>query len=144
MAVNNAVRMALCKECSPAAQCRRSRVQFPDALCRGCRWPWSSPYICLHLPHTERRKAKKRRMRINHYCHYDSKKHGNPYFYCAMPFPFLLTPLGPLPQGSDLRDIRVFHDINSLQTYTFYPKCRFFTMFRRTRWKSQKEKTNKF
>ncbi len=35
-------------------QCRRSRVRFPteklqssDALCRGCRWPWSSPYIVV-------------------------------------------------------------------------------------------------
>ncbi len=54
MAVNNAVQMALCIECSPAVQEVPSSVPDWDAsvsgaLCRGCRWPWSSPYIVVTL-----------------------------------------------------------------------------------------------
>ena len=49
--LRNAVRMALCIECSrvrfPSAT--PSRISPPDALCRGCRWPWSSPYTIVFL-----------------------------------------------------------------------------------------------
>jgi hypothetical protein len=41
--------MALCIECSPVVQEVSGSIpkwdtSVSDALCRGCRWPWSSPY----------------------------------------------------------------------------------------------------
>ncbi len=44
--------MALCIECSPAVQKVPGLIPawdatFTDALCRGYRWPWSSPYIVV-------------------------------------------------------------------------------------------------
>jgi hypothetical protein len=52
LAVNNAVQMALCIECSPAVQEVPGSIPdwdalVLDALCRGCRWLWSSLYIVL-------------------------------------------------------------------------------------------------
>ncbi len=52
IAVNNAVQMDLCIECSPAVQEVPGSIpdwdaSISDALCRGCRWPWSSPYIVV-------------------------------------------------------------------------------------------------
>ncbi len=49
MATQYAVRMALCIECSPAVQevpgsIPRRDATFSDALCKGCRWLWSSLY----------------------------------------------------------------------------------------------------
>ncbi len=47
--------MALCTECSHAMQEFPGSIPgwdatFSDALCRGCRWPWSSPYIVVWWP----------------------------------------------------------------------------------------------
>ncbi len=44
--------MALCMECSPAVQevpgsIPRWDATFSDALCKGCRWLWSSLYIVM-------------------------------------------------------------------------------------------------
>ncbi len=44
--------MALCIECSPAVQEVPGSISdwdasVSDAQCRGCRWPWSSPYIVV-------------------------------------------------------------------------------------------------
>ncbi len=44
--------MALCIECSPAVQEVPGSIpdwdaSVSDALCRGCRWPWSSLYNCM-------------------------------------------------------------------------------------------------
>jgi hypothetical protein len=52
MPTKYAVRMALRIECSPAVQEVPGWIPdwdatFSDALCRGCRWPWSSPYIVV-------------------------------------------------------------------------------------------------
>ena len=63
MAVNNPIQMALCKECSPAMQEVPGSIPdrdiiVSDALCRGSRWPWSSPYniffIFEPIPMTEK------------------------------------------------------------------------------------------
>jgi hypothetical protein len=41
--------MALCIECSPAVQeVPGSDALVSDALCRVCRWPWSSLYIVVN------------------------------------------------------------------------------------------------
>jgi hypothetical protein len=47
MATQYAVRMTLCIECSPAKQEVPGSIRdatFSDALCKGCRWLWSSLY----------------------------------------------------------------------------------------------------
>jgi len=51
--------MALCIECSPAVQEVPSRISPPDALCRGCRWPWSSPYKTTNSRRTNWNAVKK-------------------------------------------------------------------------------------
>jgi hypothetical protein len=47
IAVNKAVQMALCIKGSHAVQGVLGPIptSVSNALCRGCRWPWSSPYI---------------------------------------------------------------------------------------------------
>ncbi len=53
VAVNNAFGIALCIECSlHAVQEVPGSIpdwdaSVSDALCRGCRWPWSIPYIVV-------------------------------------------------------------------------------------------------
>jgi hypothetical protein len=52
--LSNAVRMALCIECSPAVQEVLGSIpdwdaSVSDARCRGCRWPLSSPYNNVHI-----------------------------------------------------------------------------------------------